>query len=187
MPPTHSTGRSLLPLLVAATFGLTPGARADETDPAPEDHSEEIEVLRVCLAQYMAQLDGDVEEMNRQLRRGHVSAPFRFHAAYAEVRQLREQLATVEASYDDLLQHAEEGELPGSRGAFIDGLMALESATQTLQRLDDLVRERKPWYPEGISIWTRTTPEDLIPAPPFDTPDPGEPLPPERLPEGVRR
>ena len=170
-------------LLVAAVCiaGSAIGAWCSETESEAEDHSREIEQLRICLAQRLARLDEDVLEMNRRLRREHEQIPIRLDSAHAEARLVREQLRAVEAAYDDLLEHARSGDLPRARGALVEGLLALECASLRMKLVDDLLQKRRPWYPEGVSVWTRDVPADTSAGPSFEAPDWPPPNPPEQI------
>ena len=183
MAPEKIAGRRRwLSLLAVLAFGVSPpaiGARCDEAGDV--DHSREIEQLRISLAQRLSRLDEDVLDMNRRLRREHEQVPIRLNTANEEAKLVRKQLRAVEAAYAELLEHADRGDLPRARGAFVEGLLAMECARLRMKLVDDLLQKRRPWYPEGVSVWTRDIPSEPAASPSFEAPDWPPPDPPERL------
>jgi len=167
-------------VVVAASLAWPLGpAWCDPADAAVQ--ARQIEQLRICLAQRLARLDEEVLDMNRRLRREHEQEPIRLNSANAEARLVREQLRAVETAYGELVSHAENGDLPRARGAFVEGLLALECAALRMQLVDELLRARRPWYPEGVSVWTSEHPDDPGVAPSFEAPDWPPPPPPAML------
>ncbi len=167
--------------LALAGPGIARAAPVDEGGSGEASLYIEIEAMSAALAQQLLRLDEALAWAGQRLDEEVRVPPVRLDAAADELVLVEAQIAAVRAAYERFGERRESGDEEGVRAAFGEASVSVECAHLRLRLVDDLLRERCPWLPEGAVAWMPYLPDGVTDEPVFDSEPLAEPPPPDLL------